>query len=157
MALKGLDIFKLSPKKNCKECGSPTCMAFSMKVAQGAVSIDACPYFSEEAKAAMSEATAPPMKTIKVGAGDEEMTLGGETVLFRHEKTFVNKTRYATDLCNNMDAAAIDKALEELKVVDYDRIGERMYSEMIYVEYDAASGADSYVELVKKVSGHGRC
>ena len=155
MALKGLDIFKLSPKKNCKECGSPTCMAFSMKVAQGAVSIDACPYFSEEAKAAMSEATAPPMKTIKVGAGDEEMTLGGETVLFRHEKTFVNKTRYATDLCNNMDAAAIDKALEELKVVDYDRIGERMYSEMIYVEYDAASGADSYVELVMLVSGLG--
>ena len=53
MALKGLDIFKLSPKKNCKECGSPTCMAFSMKVAQGAVQIDACPYFSEEAKAAL--------------------------------------------------------------------------------------------------------
>lgn len=156
MALKGLDIFKLSPKKNCKECGSPTCMAFSMKVAQGAVSIDACPYFSEEAKAAMSEATAPPMKTIKVGAGDEEITLGGETVLFRHEKTFVNKTRYATDLTNSMDAAAVDKALEELKVVDYERIGERMYSEMIYVDYDAASGADSYVELVKKVSGHGR-
>ena len=51
MALKGLDIFKLSPKKNCKECGSPTCMAFCMKVAQGAVSLDKCPYFSEEALA----------------------------------------------------------------------------------------------------------
>ena len=37
MALKGLDIFKLSPKKNCKECGCPTCMAFSMKVASGAI------------------------------------------------------------------------------------------------------------------------
>ena len=48
MALKGLDIFKLSPKKNCKECGSPTCMAFCMKVAQGAVSIDKCPYFSDD-------------------------------------------------------------------------------------------------------------
>ena len=24
MAVKGLDIFKLSPKTNCKECGSPT-------------------------------------------------------------------------------------------------------------------------------------
>ena len=107
MALKGLDIFKLSPKKNCKECGSPTCMAFSMKVAQGAVSLDACPYFSEEAKAAMSEATAPPMKTIKVGTGDTEMTLGGETVLFRHEKTFVSKTRYAVDLCSSMDDALI--------------------------------------------------
>ncbi len=71
MALTGLDIFKLSPKKNCKECGCPTCMAFSMKVAQGAVSIDACPYFSEDAKAAMSEATAPPMKTIKVGTREK--------------------------------------------------------------------------------------
>ena len=127
MALKGLDIFKLSPKKNCKECGSPTCMAFSMKVAQGAVSLDACPYFSEEAKAAMSEATAPPMKTIKVGTGDTEMTLGGETVLFRHEKTFVSKTRYAVDLCSSMDDALIDARLEELKHGDYDRIGERMY------------------------------
>ena len=107
MALKGLDIFKLSPKKNCKECGSPTCMAFSMKVAQGAVSIDACPYFSEDAKAAMSEATAPPMKTIKIGAGDQEITLGGETVLFRHEKTFVSKTRYAVDLCSSTVSASV--------------------------------------------------
>lgn len=156
MALKGLDIFKLSPKKNCKECGSPTCMAFSMKVAQGAVSIDKCPYFSEEAKAAMSEATAPPMKTVKIGAGEEEMTLGGETVLFRHEKTFVNKTRYAVDICSCMDDATVDARLEELKHVDYDRIGERMYVELIDVEYAPESGADRYVELVKKVSGHGR-
>ena len=71
MALKGLDIFKLSPKKNCKECGSPTCMAFSMKVAQGAVEHQSkCPYFSADALATLSEATAPPMKTIKVGTGD---------------------------------------------------------------------------------------
>ena len=89
MALKGLDIFKLSPKKNCKECGCPTCMAFSMKVAQGAVDIAACPYFAPEALAKLSAATEPPMKTIKVGAGDAELSLGGETVLFRHEKTFV--------------------------------------------------------------------
>ena len=107
MALKGLDIFKLSPKKNCKECGSPTCMAFSMKVAQGAVSVDACPYFSEDAKAQLNEATAPPMKTVKIGAGENEMTLGGETVLFRHEKTFVNKTRYAVSVCSCMDDAEI--------------------------------------------------
>ena len=77
MALKGLDIFKLSPKKNCKECGSPTCMAFCMKVAQGAISIDKCPYFSDDAKAMRNEQTAPPMKTIAVG----DHKLGGETVL----------------------------------------------------------------------------
>ncbi|MCD7841538.1 MAG: acetyl-CoA synthase subunit gamma, partial [Lachnospiraceae bacterium] len=121
MALKGLDIFKLSPKKNCKECGSPTCMAFSMKVAQGSASIDACPYFSEEAKASLNEATAPPMKTIKVGTGDNEYTLGGETVLFRHEKTFVSRTRYAVTVCSCMDDAAIDAKLEEIKSVDYER------------------------------------
>ena len=101
MALKGLDIFKLSPKKNCKECGSPTCMAFCMKVAQGAVSIDKCPHFSDEAKAMLNEQTAPPMKTISVG----EHKLGGETVLFRHEKTLVNKNLYAVSVCTCMDEA----------------------------------------------------
>ncbi len=155
MALKGLDIFKLSPKKNCKECGSPTCMAFSMKVAQGAVDINACPYFSEDAKAQLSEATAPPMKTVKVGAGSEEFTLGGETVMERHEKTFVSKTRYAVALCNCMDAAEIDAALAGIPKVDYERIGERMYVEMVYVNY-SADGATDYVELVTKAAALGR-
>ena len=136
MALKGLDIFKLSPKKNCKECGSPTCMAFSMKVAQGAVSLDACPYFSEEAKAAMNEASAPPMKTIKVGNSDAGYELGGETVLYRHEKTFVNKTRYAVAVCSSMDDETLDGKLSALCGVDYERIGERMFAEMIFVSYD---------------------
>ena len=153
MALKGLDIFKLSPKKNCKECGSPTCMAFSMKVAQGAADISACPYFSEEAKASLMEATAPPMKTVKVGAGDKEMSLGGETVLFRHEKTFVSKTRYAVSLCNCMDDATIEAKLAGVTKVDYDRIGERMYVEMVYVNYAPEAGADKYLELVKKAAG----
>ncbi|MDO4455048.1 MAG: acetyl-CoA decarbonylase/synthase complex subunit gamma [Eubacteriales bacterium] len=153
MALKGLDIFKLSPKKNCKECGSPTCMAFSMKVAQGAADISACPYFSEEAKASLMEATAPPMKTVKVGAGDKEMSLGGETVLFRHEKTYVSKTRYAVSLCSCMDDAAIDAKLAAIPKVDYDRIGERMYVEMVYVNYAPEAGADKYLELVKKAAG----
>lgn len=156
MALKGLDIFKLSPKKNCKECGSPTCMAFSMKVAQGAVSVDACPYFSEDAKAQLNEATAPPMKTIKVGTGDQEFALGGETVLFRHEKTFVSKTRYAVSVCSCMDDAAIDAKLAEIPKVDYDRIGERMYAEFVYVNYAADAGKDKYLELVKKAEGLNR-
>ncbi|MDO5540004.1 MAG: acetyl-CoA decarbonylase/synthase complex subunit gamma [Eubacteriales bacterium] len=155
MALKGLDIFKLSPKKNCKECGSPTCMAFCMKVAQGAVDISACPYFSEDAKAQLSEATAPPMKTVKVGAGDAELTLGGETVMDRHEKTYVSKTRYAVALCNCMDDATIDAKIAEIPKVDYERIGERMFVEAIYVNY-AADGQSDYVELVKKAAALNR-
>ena len=78
MALKGLDIFKLSPKKNCKECGCPTCMAFCMKVAQGALPLDKCPYFDPDAVAKLSEATAPPMKTLEVGTGANAHKLGGE-------------------------------------------------------------------------------
>jgi acetyl-CoA decarbonylase/synthase complex subunit gamma len=131
-------------------------MAFSMKVAQGAVSVDACPYFSEDAKAQLNEATAPPMKTIKVGAGDKELSLGGETVLFRHEKTFVSKTRYAVSLCNCMDDAAIDAKLAEIPQVDYERIGERMFVEMVYVNYSAEAGKDKYLELVKKAEGLNR-
>ena len=151
MALKGLDIFKMTPKTNCKECGSPTCMAFSMKVAQGAVDISKCPHMSEEALATLSEATAPPMQTIKVGPGDAEYTLGGETVLARHEKTFVSKTRFAVDVTPDMD---VDAALAESNKVDYERIGERMHAEMVYVEYTGDAAA--YVEAVKKVSGKGK-
>ena len=148
MALKGLDIFKLTPKTNCKECGSPTCMAFAMKVAQGAVEISKCPHMSEEALATLSEATAPPMKTIKVGTGEAEYTLGGETVLYRHEKTFVSKTRYAAAIscCDeNMDAK-----LEDLKKVDYERIGERMHVEMLYLTYCGSCDAAGYAAFVKK-------
>ena len=155
MALKGLDIFKLSPKKNCKECGCPTCMAFSMKVAQGAVDIAACPYFAPEALAKLSAATEPPMKTVKVGAGDAELSLGGETVLFRHEKTFVSRTRYAMSLCTCMDDETVAQKLEDIKKVDYERIGERMFVEMVYVNY-SADGKQDYVELVKKAAETGR-
>ena len=151
MALKGLDIFKLSPKTNCKECGNPTCMAFCMKVAQGAVSIDKCPHFSEEAKAMLNEQTAPPMKTITVG----EHKLGGETVLFRHEKTLVNKNLYAVCVCTDCSAEEVDKKLSDLQKVDYERIGERMYVEFVYVANKQADPA-VYAELVKKAAATGR-
>ena len=151
MALKGLDIFKLSPKKNCKECGSPTCMAFCMKVAQGAVELSKCPYFSEEALATLNSATAPLMKTISVG----DYKLGGETVLFRHEKTLVNKNLFAVSVCTCMDEATVDAKLDEVAKVDYERIGERMYVEFIQVSNCQADPA-VYAELVKKAAATGR-
>ena len=146
MAVKGLDIFKLSPKKNCKECGSPTCMAFCMKVAQGAVPITKCPYMSEEAIALLSEATAPPMQTITVGAHK----LGGETVMMRHEKTLVNRNLFAATLCTCMDDATVEARLEGIKKVDYERIGEREMVECVFV-HDAGDCA-KFVELCKKAA-----
>ena len=146
MALKGLDIFKLSPKTNCKDCGCPTCMAFCMKVAQGALPIEKCPHFSADAIASLSEATAPPMKTINVG----DFKLGGETVMFRHDKTFVSHTLYANAICDCMDEAEIDRRLAGLGAVDYERIGERMYVEFVRVNHAPASSADAYLAAVKK-------
>lgn len=144
MALKGLDIFKLSPKTNCKECGVPTCMAFCMKVAQGALPIEKCPHMGADVIAKLSEATAPPMKTIQVG----DFKMGGETVLARHEKTFVSKNLYAVSV-SDADADA-DAKLAELTKVDYERIGERMFVEMVFVTY--AGNKDAYVELAKKAA-----
>ena len=151
MALKGLDIFKMSPKKNCKECGSPTCMAFCMKVAQGAVEITKCPYFSEEAKAMLNEQTAPPMKTITVG----DHKLGGETVLFRHEKTLVNKNLFAVSVDTTMDEATVDAILAGAMKVDYERIGERMYVETVFVA-NKGTDAAAYAALAQKAAATGR-
>jgi len=149
MALKGLDIFKLTPKTNCKDCGNATCMAFSMKVAQGGIELSKCPHLSEEALAVLGEATEPPMKKITLGP-DEKLTLGGETVLFRHEKTFVSKNLFAVSVCTD----CYEEKLAGIEKIDYDRLGERMYVELLNIQYNGDK--DAYVALVKKALEAGR-
>ncbi|MDR2421671.1 MAG: acetyl-CoA decarbonylase/synthase complex subunit gamma [Oscillospiraceae bacterium] len=150
MALKGLDIFKLTPKTNCKDCGNPTCMAFAMKVAQGAIELGKCPHLSEEAKTQLGDAAAPPMKKIEIGKGEDKFTLGGETVLFRHDKTFVSKNLFAVAVCED----SIDKKLPDVRRVDYDRLGERMYVEFLNV-IDKGD-ADKFADTAKKAAAEGR-
>lgn len=153
MGLTGLDIFKLTPKKNCKDCGFPTCLAFSMKVASGAVEIEKCPHISSDALSKLAEATAPPMKTITIGRGETEYKLGGETVLYRHEKTFVNRNRFAVLLCDSMDDGEIDSKLHSIKRVNYIRIGEEMRVEIIALKY--GGNRKRYVNLINKVKESG--
>ena len=152
MALKGMDIFKLSPKKNCKECGQSTCMAFCMKVAQGAMALDSCPYFSEEAKEKLNRQAQPPMQTVSLG----EHKLGGETVLFRHEKTFVNQNLYAVSVSTDMEEAAVRDVLSQALAVDYLRIGQRMYVECISV-VNRQNDPAVYAALVEKAAKTGCC
>ena len=99
MALTGLQIFKLLPKTNCKKCGKPTCLAFAMALAQKKAQLDECPYASEEAQAALAEAAAPPIRAVKFGRGDNQVQVGHETVMFRHEEKFhhptITRTRIA--------------------------------------------------------------
>ena len=153
MALTGLDIFKLTPKKNCKDCGFPTCLAFAMKVATGAAEIDKCPHMSEENLAKLSESTAPPMKALTVGNGENEYKLGGETVLFRHEKTLINRNRFAVAFRDTDSLELVNSKLENIKSVDFERIGERMKAEFAAFIY--TGNKDAYISNIKTVLASG--
>ena len=153
MALTGLDIFKLTPKKNCKDCGFPTCLAFAMKVATGAAEIDKCPHMSEENLAKLSESTAPPMKALTVGNGENEYKLGGETVLFRHEKTLINRNRFAVAFRDTDSLELVNSKIDNIKRVDFERIGERMKAEFAAFIY--TGNKDAYILNIKTVLASG--
>ncbi|NOZ73557.1 MAG: acetyl-CoA decarbonylase/synthase complex subunit gamma, partial [Chloroflexi bacterium] len=91
MALSGIQIYKMLPQTNCKDCGFPTCLAFAMKLAAKQVELAACPHVSEEAKAKLSAASQPPVRPLAVKADGHQVEAGNEIVLFRHEKKFFSK------------------------------------------------------------------
>ena len=150
MALTGIQILKMLPKKNCGECKIPTCLAFAMKVAAGQIDIAECPYVDEEVKNTIGEASAPPIRTIKIGAGDDLFTVGGETCLFRHEKRFENPTGIAVLIATDMDEAAINGRIERFGKLQYERVGVLMKADLIAVK-DAKNDEGSFCDLVKKV------
>ena len=112
MPLTGIQIFKLLPKKNCGECGVPTCLAFAMNLAAGKAELSACPYISEEAQAELSEASAPPIRLVTIGVGDKAVKIGGETVMFRHERRFESPPGIAMLISDTMDDSEVDARLE---------------------------------------------
>jgi len=150
MPLTGIEIFKLLPKTNCKECGDPTCLAFAMKLAAGKASLSACPYVSEEAKAKLSEASAPPIMPVTIGVGDRALKVGGETVMFRHEKRFENPPGYAILISDGMDGAEVDRRLGKFKKLEYERIGLTLRPDLIAVKCDSGDKA-KFGALVGKV------
>jgi acetyl-CoA decarbonylase/synthase complex subunit gamma len=151
MALTGIEIFKKLPKTNCGECGVPTCLAFAMKLAAGQAELAACPHVSEEAKAELSEASAPPIRPVTIGTGDEALTVGGETVLFRHEKTFVNPPGIAILISDTMDDAEVATRLKKLEDLQYDRVGLTLRADLVAAKCDSGDGG-KFEALVKKVA-----
>lgn len=126
MALSGLDIFKQLPKTNCGDCGIPTCLAFAMKLAQGQAELTSCPHVSEEAKAALSEASAPAMRAVTVGTGETAFTVGEETVLFRHEKTFVNPSAIGVVVSADEPDDAIAEKVADANAATYERVQQTL-------------------------------
>jgi acetyl-CoA decarbonylase/synthase complex subunit gamma len=126
MALTGVEIFKLLPKTNCKKCGFPTCLAFAMKLAQRQVSLDACPDVSEEARQKLGEASAPPVRPLIFGVGEKAVKMGEETVLFRHEKRFVNPCAFALGVNDTLPDNEIKDKVLEVSNSEIERVGQRL-------------------------------
>jgi acetyl-CoA decarbonylase/synthase complex subunit gamma len=152
MGLTGIQIFKLLPKTNCGECGVPTCLAFAMNLAAGKAELASCPYVSEEAKAQLSEAAAPPIRPLTIGAGDNAVKIGGETVLFRHEKTFVNKPGLALLISDGEDDGEVEARLKRFNELRYERVGLILRPELVALKNETGD-AKKFVNLIEKIKG----
>ena len=151
MGLTGIQIFKLLPKTNCKECGLPTCLAFAMNLASGKAELDSCPYVSDEAREQLAEASAPPIRQVAIGAGVRALKAGGETVMFRHEKTFYNPTGVAALVPSDIDSEALEKKLKEWNALQYERVGLNLRPELVALK-DVNGDSSAFAALAKKIA-----
>jgi acetyl-CoA decarbonylase/synthase complex subunit gamma len=150
MALTGIQIFKLLPKTNCGDCGVPTCLAFAMNLASGKAELSACPHVSEEAKEQLAEASAPPIRALTIGTGPKAVKVGGETVMFRHEKRFENQTAVAVLVSDAMSDADVDGRLQRFKDLQFERVGLHLRPELVAVKSESGDAA-KFGALVSKV------
>ena len=154
MGLSGIAIFKMLPKTNCGECGVPTCMAFAMSLAGGKTELSKCPYVSDETVAALSEASAPPIRTVEIGAGDRAFKCGGETVLFRHEKTFYNPTGLAVQIADTEDEASVNGKVDRFYGLEFERVGLTLRPDLILLKCESGDAA-KFAALVEAVAAKG--
>ncbi len=151
MALTGIQIFKLLPKTNCKECGVPTCLAFAMNLASGKAELDSCPYVSDEAREQLSEASAPPIRPVDIGKGVRASRIGGETVQYRHEKTFYNPTLLAATISSDISESDLETKLKIWNAFQFERVGLNLRPELVVVK-DAGGDKDSFAKTAKIIA-----
>jgi len=151
MALTGLEIFKLLPKTNCKKCGMPTCLAFAMQLAQKRVELKKCPDVSEEAKEVLAAAAAPPMRLVKFGSGDNQVQIGQETVMFRHEEKFHNPAILAVTVSDKLTGEDLQKRIESINALQFERVGLQIGAKAIAVVNDSGS-AQSFADAAATVN-----
>ncbi len=154
MAMKALDIFKLLPKTNCKDCGCPTCLAFAMKLAQKQASLEECPHVSDESKAAMEGSSAPPIGLVTIGAGENKLEIGNETVMFRHEESFYHGPGIGAIVSDSLDDAALAAKVDAVEKLQFTRVGDQIRANVVAVENDSGN-ADAFVKAVDAVKAIG--
>ena len=151
MALTGIQIFKLLPKTNCKECGVPTCLAFAMNLASGKAELDSCPYVSDEAKEQLAEASAPPIRLVAIGKGVRAITTGGETVLHRHEKTFYSPTGIASLVNSDISESDLQDKLKIWNAFQFERVGLNLRPELVALK-EAGGDKDGFAQRAKQIA-----
>jgi acetyl-CoA decarbonylase/synthase complex subunit gamma len=151
MALTGIQIFKLLPKTNCGKCGVPTCLAFAMNLAAGKVELIACPFVSEESKVQLEEASAPPIRPITIGTGSSAFKVGGETVMFRHEKKFENPTGIAVLVTDTMPENEVTARIERFNNNIYERVGLKLHADAIAIKSESGSPV-KFAALIEKLT-----
>lgn len=154
MALTGMDIFKLLPKSNCQDCGVATCLAFAMKLAAGQAELDACPHVTQEIREKLEEASAPAVRQVVIGCGDTAVRIGGETVQFRHEKTFVNKPAIGVVLNETMSEDRIDAVISRFLSLKYERVGQVLQADIIAIR-DTRGDTERFLRTIEKVKKAG--
>lgn len=137
MALSGLDIYKLLPKTNCRKCGAPTCLAFAMKLAMKKASLDDCPDITAEVRKALEQASRPPIATVGIGSGDAKIEIGGETVLFRHEKTFYHQTAIAISITDTLSDSELASRIRLIEETAFERVGQVVSLDMVALVNDS--------------------
>ncbi|GAB6151706.1 acetyl-CoA decarbonylase/synthase complex subunit gamma [Desulfosporosinus burensis] len=138
MALTGLEIYKQLPKKNCGECGVPTCLAFAMALASGKAALDACPYVTDASRENLDSAAAPPIKAIKFG---KESVLGDETVLFRHDKTFYHPTTLLIQVSDTLNDEELNAKIAEIKGLEFERVGLQYTIDGVAIIHESGDAA----------------
>ena len=150
MALKALDIYKLLPKKNCKECGDPTCLTFAMKLAGGKADVDLCPYLSDEAKSVLGASTRPPIRLVRVGVGERFFKVGEETVLYRHEKTFYHPPGIVFRVRDTQPVTEIAAITRRVRDETFTRVGADLRFSGIAIDNTSGS-AETFARAVAAV------
>lgn len=155
MALTGLDIYKLLPKTNCRECGFPTCLAFALSLAKKSTSLDKCPYVSEEAKQALEASSQPPIKLITIGSSDSKVEVGNETVMFRHEEKFHHPAALGFIIEDSLTDASIKEKLAKIKLLEFERIGQLLKTDLVAIRQK--KDKNRFIEAVKLVAENTKC
>jgi acetyl-CoA decarbonylase/synthase complex subunit gamma len=150
MPLSGLDIYKLLPKTNCKECGFATCLAFAMQLAKKAVSIDKCPYVNAQVKLTIEAASLPPIRPVVIGSGNNRLEIGNETVLFRHEEKFRNPCGLGFIIDDNLKDSQIKERIEKINGMKFERVGQELNVNLVAVKQNA--DVKRFVQAVKQVA-----